>query len=85
MGKISTIHHRHRPPPGSLTLVASTNERQMRLITWKRTMSARFAARLGRDPAVLLFVGGAAGGGGLLAVRPVGRVEGAGGGTLRPV
>jgi len=46
-------------------------------------MSARFAARFGRDPAVL--VRGAAGGGGLLAVRPIGRVDGAGGGTLRPV
>jgi len=47
-------------------------------------MSARFAARLGRAPAAL-FDGGAAGGGGLLAVRPVGRADGAGGGTLRPV
>jgi len=51
-------------------------------------MSARLAARFGCDRAVAcLFAGGAGGGGGFPAVArlPEGLVEGAGGGTFRPV
>jgi hypothetical protein len=51
-------------------------------------MSARLAARFGCDrPVAVLFTGGAGGGGGFPAVArlPEGLVEGAGGGTLRPV
>ena len=51
-------------------------------------MSARLAARFGCDRLVAcLAAGGAGGGGGFPAVArlPVGLVEGAGGGTLRPV
>jgi len=47
--------------------------------------SARLAARLGRDPAVACFAGGAGGGAGFPAVLPAGRVDGVGGGTFRPV
>lgn len=50
-------------------------------------MSARLAARFGCAPPVVCFEGGAGGGGGLLtdARLPVGLVDGAGGGGLRPV
>jgi len=49
-------------------------------------MSARLAARLGRAVPADLAAGGAGGGGGFAdADLPVGFVEGAGGGTFRPV
>ena len=48
-------------------------------------MSARLAARFGWDRPVPCLAAGGAGGFPAVAPLPVGLVEGAGGGTLRPV
>lgn len=49
------------------------------------TISARLAAKFGREPAVACFTGGAAGAGGLATEVRVGLVVGAGGGAFLPV